>query len=442
VNLINRFARGALLAVVLSPLVLLATAQLPSASAQEKDLELELAKQRFGKGQKLFDEGKFTEAVKEFKEAYKLKQLPLLLYNIAFTYDKLADKTLAEHYYEKFLTDAPAGTPNLEIAKARLPELKKEIEADEAKPDPVDPTLPKDPVDPVKVPPVDNTPPKVKVTEFQHIAVEEAPPGYPLDISMLVPDDKSIGATLYYRSSGQKDFVPVAFRQRYNEHIARIPREAMRGSTVQYYIEAIDQATGKQVWSTGRAGSPNVILVDEAAKPRYYNDVEDSGPKGGGKRPPAVGNGGHGEDFGDNHDDNRGHRTGKTRFRIWKWVAAGVGGAVLGVGIYYNRTAASRSSDIENLAGKMTTFAGNPRQYQVDGEYYETWGNVFMISGLVIGGGAAALFLLDKPVYEKAPVMDNDDDDEDARAPTTTRRIYAAPMVSPGLIGATGGFDF
>ena len=448
-NFIHRLARGALLAAVLTPVVLLGAGLTPTASAQEKDLELELAKQRFGKGQKLFEEGKYQEAVKEFKEAYKLKQLPLLLYNIAFTYDKLNDKTLADHYYEKFIADAPPGTGNLDVAKARLPELKKEIAAEAAAnpPDKVPPDkVPPDKTPPDKTPP-DNTPPPVTITEFQHRPVEDAPPGYPLDLSLMVPTNLSVTATLYYRSTGQKDFAPVTFRQRYNEHIARIPRGAMRGSTVQYYIDVIDQATGKSVWSTGRAGSPNVILVDESAKPRYYNDVEDLGPgkvKGGGG--PKGREPGYDEDppLGGNSNTDRGVRTGKTRVRIWKWVAAGVGGAMLGVGIYYNRTAASRSSEIEDAAsgGPSRSFAGDPRQFQVDGEYYEKWGNVFMISGLVVGAGAAALFVFDKPTYRK-PAADSDmDDDIDEDASRRSRRIYAAPMITPGLIGASGGFEF
>ncbi len=54
---------------------------------------------------------------------------------------------------------------------------------------------------------------------------------------------------------------------RYKELVGRIPATKVGGSSIQYYIEAKDQA-GTPVAKSGKSTSPNLINVEPGATPR------------------------------------------------------------------------------------------------------------------------------------------------------------------------------
>src|SRR5690349_10767607 len=92
----------ALAVALASPALAFADDKPPSAE------DMEAAKKAFGEGKKLFDKQKYAEAVEKFKESYRLSRNPVLLYNIALTFERLGTNDMALFYYKKFLSDAPA----------------------------------------------------------------------------------------------------------------------------------------------------------------------------------------------------------------------------------------------------------------------------------------------------------------------------------------------
>lgn len=108
----------------LSAVVLMAAAPRP-AMAQEKPsaADVKRARLHYGSGKALFARGDFRAAVEEFKTSYRLSKNPLLLYNIAFTFDKLDDIERAVRFYQMFIDKAPVSAPRIKEAKARLATL-------------------------------------------------------------------------------------------------------------------------------------------------------------------------------------------------------------------------------------------------------------------------------------------------------------------------------
>ena len=99
----------------------------PAEPAPPTPAQLEQAKAAFIEGKTLFDAKKFDLAVEKFKESYRLSRNPLLLYNVAFTFDQLGQKDLAHFYYAKFLADAPADAAQRPEAVTREKALAKEL---------------------------------------------------------------------------------------------------------------------------------------------------------------------------------------------------------------------------------------------------------------------------------------------------------------------------
>ena len=121
----RRWIAGISLVLVasLSPALARATEAAASAAASAE------AKRAYADGKRLYDAGKKRDAVDKFKEAFRLSQNALLLYNIAFVYDELGDRPLALHFYQKFLDKAPANAKTMASIpehinqKARLPRV-------------------------------------------------------------------------------------------------------------------------------------------------------------------------------------------------------------------------------------------------------------------------------------------------------------------------------
>jgi hypothetical protein len=89
-------------------------AQAPAPTAPTPDPAQDAAanrpKELFNAGVQAFEEGRFTEALANFEQAYQLKPHPLVQVNIANCYDKLNQPAEALDHFEAFLA-SPEGTP-------------------------------------------------------------------------------------------------------------------------------------------------------------------------------------------------------------------------------------------------------------------------------------------------------------------------------------------
>jgi hypothetical protein len=85
------------------------------------------ARDHYAKGTTAFDLGQFEDAVHEYTEAYRLRDDPALLYNIAQSNRLAGHKAEALHFYRIYLTKVPHA-PNREQVVAKVAELQKAIE--------------------------------------------------------------------------------------------------------------------------------------------------------------------------------------------------------------------------------------------------------------------------------------------------------------------------
>lgn len=250
-----------------------AHAQAPSAADVEK------AKKLYGEGKAAHAAGKFDDAIEKYKQAYTLSKKPLLLFNVAVAMADGGYDDLALMNFRKFLKEAPADDAQRPVAETKIKELETKLGLGTTKPPGTDPkppgTDPKPPVEPK--PPVAIKPAGTYTeADFQHMVVDTAPPGKPLDVTASVPEDSGFTVTLYFRTAGEGKFASKQMKWRYKELVARIPANKMIGSAVQYYIEAKDQA-GQPIGKSGKSTSPNQVLLEAGAQARFYPDMSDEG---------------------------------------------------------------------------------------------------------------------------------------------------------------------
>jgi tetratricopeptide (TPR) repeat protein len=84
--------------------------------------EDELARAHFLSGQSYFDEGRFGDALAEFREAYRISRVPGFQYNIGLGEEKLGHFDAAAAAFERYLREAP-GAPDRADVEARLQAL-------------------------------------------------------------------------------------------------------------------------------------------------------------------------------------------------------------------------------------------------------------------------------------------------------------------------------
>lgn len=85
-----------------APVILGALAGHARAAAPDDDAEAE-ARRRFRRGTKLFDDGKFRDAAREFEAGYAVLPRTGFLMNIGHSYRRAGDLKKAKRYYELFL---------------------------------------------------------------------------------------------------------------------------------------------------------------------------------------------------------------------------------------------------------------------------------------------------------------------------------------------------
>ncbi len=380
-------------------------------------VDMAKAKEAFMKGRELFDAKDFENAVDQFKESYKLSKNPVLLYNIAFTHDEIGDAQMAKFYYEKFLKDTDKGAANRDLARKRLRVLKKEAgsSTDEA--------------------------PVNSVTAFKHAVIDEAPPGFPLDIVAVVPEGVPWRVVLHYRPAGEPKFTSLEMRYRFKELVARIPKTATAGKNVQYYIE-VEDGSGKVLERSGEPTSPHIVYMEPGAKPRYYRETntaapvvptvtDDDSPIGGG----TTGGGTTGGSM-----DTSGGWTDvqSSKFSKLKWgTTAGAGALFLLSGTFY-LISSNHSNTLEDEAirsefgncpsAPCNQFAQKQKDLQSLGQTYETLGTVGLALGAATAVAAGALWYMDLT------------DKGDKKKSTTS--LITVPAIGDNYLGASASIRF
>ncbi|MBP9085051.1 MAG: hypothetical protein KBG15_02995 [Kofleriaceae bacterium] len=375
----------------------LALAQAPGGAAAAPTAEqIEAAKKLFGEAKTLYEQKKLGDATEKFKEAYKLSKKPLLLYYVGLCLDEQGIKELALFYYKKFMAEAPAATEQRKAAGDRIKLLDTELFSAGSTPPPTGDgkTIPPTGTPPTGTPPTGDgktTPPtgdgkasKIKpagtysATDVQHSVVEDAPPGKPLDVTAVVPDDSGFIVTLMYRAAGEEKFIAKPMRKRYNELVGRIPVDKIKASSVHYYIEAKDQA-GTVVDRRGKPSSPNIIYLDAAVQPRFYpdfnddavadtasptrtdtsSDIEGDDPFTKGKDPVKVKPRfvASGDDTAPLVTGNGLTDVGSSKFTYAKWGTTAATGVFLGLGVLFYVRASNAQSTLEQEAAASA--AGN-----------------------------------------------------------------------------------
>ncbi|MEO6952239.1 MAG: hypothetical protein ABI321_10525 [Polyangia bacterium] len=93
------------------------------------------ARQHYASGTKHFDLGEYRQALEEFKEAYRLKEDPVFLFNIAQCHRLIGDadsNVEALRFYRSYLNRAP-DAPNRRDVDAKIVALQQSIADEKAK---------------------------------------------------------------------------------------------------------------------------------------------------------------------------------------------------------------------------------------------------------------------------------------------------------------------
>jgi hypothetical protein len=372
----------------------------PAADAKPSEADLAAAKERYAEGKTKFDAKDFAGAVEAFKESYRLSKNPLLLYNIGFTLDQMAERPMALFYYQKYVAAAPAGDGNAKLARERIDALMREIEQASldapATSAPAAPTAGGEAAATAATGPARAADPATKtVTKFEHAVIDAAPPGKPIDIGAFVPG--SLQVQLFYRAAGEAKFHSVPMKARYNERVARIPAGKTKAGSVQYYIEARD-GSGKLIARSGKPTSPNIVFVEAGAAPHYYADLGDAAS--------FHADEGNAEETTPTSSGDGWLDAGSGKFKALKWGTTGsaIGFLALSATFYFVAKDAGASLEDE-ASGSISddcpegppcrSFSGDQQSLEGRGERFETMANVALGVGAVSAVAAGIFWYLD-----------------------------------------------
>lgn len=102
-----------------------------SAAPAAADAATQKARDAFREGQKHYNLGEFSQALDRFKEAYRIKPDPVLLYNIGQCQWKMGEVKAAVHSYRAYLRGA-GDVPNRPEVEARIAELEQRLREQDA----------------------------------------------------------------------------------------------------------------------------------------------------------------------------------------------------------------------------------------------------------------------------------------------------------------------
>lgn len=96
-------------------------------TALGQDSDNERARVHFSSGRSYFDEGNYERALEEFQQAYALSPLPLMLFNIGTTQERLGMLREAADTFERFLREVP-DADNRDVLTRRIANLRSRAE--------------------------------------------------------------------------------------------------------------------------------------------------------------------------------------------------------------------------------------------------------------------------------------------------------------------------
>jgi tetratricopeptide (TPR) repeat protein len=105
-----------------------------SAGAAPPSADVTQAKKLFVSGTKHYNLREYNEALADFREAFRLKDDPVFLYNIAQCYRMLENRAEAVSFYKNYLRVMPTA-PNRAEVEQRIVTLEKELAAAKARAD-------------------------------------------------------------------------------------------------------------------------------------------------------------------------------------------------------------------------------------------------------------------------------------------------------------------
>lgn len=153
----------------------------PAAAQAQSDSKKQQAKEHYERAVRLYDVGKYGEAIDEYQKAYLLVEDPVLLFNIAQAY-RLWDKPEeAVRFYRNYLRRAPAATNRADVER-KIAEMEKLVEERRrtpttTTPPPADPSVTAPPV----TPPTATAPPPAVPPPLDAPAGGLASPGLPAE---------------------------------------------------------------------------------------------------------------------------------------------------------------------------------------------------------------------------------------------------------------------
>jgi len=98
----------------------------PPAAAPAQDADLAAAKQHFEAGKNAYNAGDYQTAIREFKQAERLRSSPVLDYNIGLANEKLGKRRVAIKYYRRYLESVPNAANRAEV-EASIAELERQL---------------------------------------------------------------------------------------------------------------------------------------------------------------------------------------------------------------------------------------------------------------------------------------------------------------------------
>jgi tetratricopeptide (TPR) repeat protein len=112
---------------LVAAIVVVACVLAPAARADPDDA-LARARTHFWAGEKHYNLGEFADALREFKDSYRLKNDPVLLYNIGQCQLKLGDDRAALHSFRGYLRLA-ANPSNRKMAEEKIAQIEQRLNA-------------------------------------------------------------------------------------------------------------------------------------------------------------------------------------------------------------------------------------------------------------------------------------------------------------------------
>ncbi len=438
------------LAFVFASLLLLVGPRAAEAQMSKQDQ----ARARFTKGMALYQAGKYLQAIREMKAAYKVIPKPIVLFYIAEVYKDADLKDEAISYYRRYLNEARTNAktkPTRDKAEATIVKLGGTLAA------------PKDPTVPIPTPGVTpKTPPttvkkprkhrrKYKKGELIHTPLEEAKPNHPAKLEVELPENiKRAWIYVYYRKVGQSKYQKAKMKVDKNDiYYFIIPCKGVQGPLLQYYIEAVG-VSGRRVAGSGTDSSPFIVDVNRSNPLQPGGKMSCDGLTTDGSTAPIETATTKGKKKGD-------RPRGKKRSYYLTIAAGVVTTGLIVASVLSGQMAAVQASNLEDAQmgvasganpdvypptkryrSGIMAFSGNVADYQKTGKAYES--TMFLTAGLAVVGGLATIyFTLD--YLEVIPDAFSLDNALGYRG-TDDTKVTVAPLVGDDFYGIGGSISF